>query len=119
MSLAQPLWWSSGSTESPRILTPRLSNSGLILAIYPSSVVQIGVKSLGCENSTAQLLPIQSWKRILPCVVLASKSGAMSLILSMSFTPDFAHLRERVPSLDPTAQARLGQDRRPEGTVAP
>ena len=42
--------------------------------------VGTGVKSLGCENSTAQLLPIQSWKRILPCVVCASKSGAVSLI---------------------------------------
>src|SRR5437764_13545092 len=60
------------------ILTPRLSNSGLILAMYPSSVVQIGVKSLGCENSTAQESPIQSWKLILPSVVFATKSGAVS-----------------------------------------
>src|SRR5207248_1691097 len=60
------------------IFTPRLSNSGLILAMYPSSVVQIGVKSLGCENSTAQESPIQSWKLILPSVVFATKSGAVS-----------------------------------------
>src|SRR6516225_10600528 len=74
------LWLSIGSTDKPRILTPRLSNSGLSRAIVPSSVVQTGVKSFGCENSTAQLLPIQSWKRILPWVVSASKSGAVSLI---------------------------------------
>src|SRR5690242_9888976 len=76
------LWLSTGSTERPMILTPRLSNSGLSRAIVPSSVVQTGVKSLGWENSTAQLLPIQSWKRILPSVVSASKSGAVSLIWS-------------------------------------
>ena len=46
----------------------------------PSSVVHTGVKSFGCEKSTAQELPIQSWKRILPSVVCASKSGAVSLI---------------------------------------
>jgi hypothetical protein len=32
MSAAQPEWRSSGSTDRPMILTPRLSNSGLILA---------------------------------------------------------------------------------------
>ena len=62
------------------ILTPRLSNSGFSRAMVPSSVVQTGVKSFGCENSTTQLLPIQSWKRILPSVVSASKSGAVSPI---------------------------------------
>src|SRR5436309_8099503 len=82
MSLAHPACLSTGSTESPMILTPRLSNSGLIFAIYPSSVVQTGVKSLGCENSTTHLSPIQSWKRIFPSVVSASKSGAVSLIWS-------------------------------------
>jgi hypothetical protein len=45
-------------------LTPRLSNSGFSFASAPSSVVQTGVKSFGCENSSAQLLPIQSWKWI-------------------------------------------------------
>src|SRR5262249_17605546 len=80
MSAAQPAWRSSGSTDKPIILTPRLSNSDLILAMEPSSVVQTGVKSFGWENSTAQELPIQSWKRILPSVVCASKSGATSLI---------------------------------------
>src|SRR5487761_1155976 len=45
--------------------------------MYPSSVVQTGVKSLGCENRTAHESPIQSWKAILPWVVFASKSGAV------------------------------------------
>jgi Na+/H+ antiporter NhaD/arsenite permease-like protein len=61
-------------------LTPRLSNSGFSLASAPSSVVQTGVKSFGCENSSAQLLPIQSWNLILPSVVSASKSGAIFLL---------------------------------------
>src|ERR671932_7206 len=60
------------------IFTFRLSNSGLIFAMYPSSVVHTGVKSLGCENSTAHESPIQSWKRMRPSVVSASKSGAVS-----------------------------------------
>src|SRR5262249_1723418 len=61
--------------------TPRRSNSGLIFAMYPSSVVQTGVKSFGCENSTVQESPIQSWKRIGPSDVCASKSGAVSPIV--------------------------------------
>ena len=56
--------------------TPRRSNSGLMLAMVPSSVVQTGVKSFGCENSTAHESPIHSWKRMGPSVVSASKSGA-------------------------------------------
>src|SRR6516225_552941 len=50
--------------------------------MLPSSVVHTGVKSLGCENSTVQESPIQSWKRMRPSVVSASKSGATSLICS-------------------------------------
>src|SRR5579864_57507 len=46
----------------------------------PSSVVQTGVKSLGWENKIAQPSPIHSWKRIVPCVVSAVKSGAVSLM---------------------------------------
>ena len=42
------------------IFTSRRSNSGLILAMYPSSVVHTGVKSFGWENKTAQESPIQS-----------------------------------------------------------
>src|ERR1700749_4238191 len=71
---------STGSTERPISLTPRLSNSGFSRASAPSSVVQTGVKSFGCENSSAQLLPIQSWNLIRPSVVSASKSGAVELI---------------------------------------
>ena len=40
--------------------------------------MQTGVKSFGCENSTAHESPIQSWKLIGPSVVSASKSGAVS-----------------------------------------
>src|SRR4029079_17607210 len=64
------------------IFTLRRSNSGLILAMYPSSVVQTGVKSFGCEKSTAHESPIHSWKRSSPSVVCAVKSGAVSLIVS-------------------------------------
>src|SRR5690349_25072800 len=64
----------------PMIFALRLSNSGFRRAIVPSSVVQTGVKSFGCENRTAQESPIQSWNLILPCVVSASKSGAVSLM---------------------------------------
>src|SRR6266567_9147941 len=59
-------------------LVLRLSNSGLSLAMYPSSVVQTGVKSLGCEKRIAHLSPIHSWNRIVPSVVSAVKSGASS-----------------------------------------
>src|SRR6266498_2973495 len=82
MSPAHFEWLSTGSTESPMILTFLRSNSGLIFAMYPSSVVQTGVKSFGCENRTAHESPIQSWNRILPSVVSASKSGAVSPICS-------------------------------------
>src|SRR5713226_1657715 len=80
-------WLVTGSTESPISLTPRLSNSGFNFASTPSSVVQTGVKSLGCENSSAQLLPIQSWNLILPSVVWASKSGATAPIWSAMVLP--------------------------------
>src|SRR6516165_7224533 len=83
MSCAQRAWLSSGSTDRPMILTLRLSNSRLILARYPSSVVHTGVKSRGCENNIAQLSPIQSWKLIGPSVVFAEKSGAVSPMVSV------------------------------------
>src|SRR5690349_19986424 len=78
MSPAHFLRLSTGSTESPMILALRLSNSGLSRAMVPSSVVQTGVKSFGCENSTPQELRSQSMKTIYPCVGAASKSGAVS-----------------------------------------
>src|SRR6187551_1619535 len=80
MSLAHSSWRPVGSTESPMIFTSRRSNSGLIFAMYPSSVVHTGVKSFGCEKRTAQESPIQSWNLIGPSVVSASKSGAVSPI---------------------------------------
>ncbi|MDT4870345.1 hypothetical protein FQZ97_1054180 [compost metagenome] len=48
------------------------------MAVKPSSVVHTGVKSAGCENSTAQLPPSHSWKRMRPSLESCSKSGAMS-----------------------------------------
>src|SRR5690348_8845678 len=78
MSPIQRLWLSTGSTLRAMTLTPRLSNSGLMRATVPSSVVHTGVKSLGCENSTPQELPSHWWNLILPAVVSASKSGAVS-----------------------------------------
>src|SRR5690606_39586587 len=80
MSPAHFLWLSTGSTEMPRILALRLSNSPFRPAMVPSSVVQIGVKSFGWENNTAQPSPIHWWKFNVPSVVSAVKSGAVSLI---------------------------------------
>src|SRR3954453_15333184 len=78
---------STGSTLKPISLTPRLSNSGFNFARAPSSVVQTGVKSFGCENNKAQLEPIQSWNLIFPSVVWASKSGASAPIWSAMVRP--------------------------------
>src|SRR5579863_1604622 len=87
MSSDHLAWRSTGSTERPISLTPRLSNSGFNLASAPSSVVQTGVKYFGWENNSAQLLPIQSWNLILPSVVSASKSGATAPIGSAMRSP--------------------------------
>ena len=79
MSPIHPLCEATGSTLTARALTLRLSNSALIFATMPSSVVQTGVKSFGCDMSTHHLPgPIHSWKRIVPSVDSAVKSGAMS-----------------------------------------
>ena len=59
-------------------LALRLSNSGLALEKAPSSVVHTGVKSLGCEKRIPQLSPSHSWKLMVPSVVSAVKSGAVS-----------------------------------------
>src|SRR3954468_10318029 len=80
MSDAHLLWLDTGSTLRPTTLAPRRSNSFSRAATAPSSVVQTGVKSLGCEKSTAQPSPIHSWNLIVPCVVSAVKSGATSLM---------------------------------------
>src|SRR2546428_5839625 len=56
--------------------------------MYPSSVVQTGVKFFGCENRMAHPFPIHSWKLIRPCVVSAVKLGASLLILNaMTYLP--------------------------------
>src|SRR6187455_720394 len=78
MSFAQRLWSSTGSADRPMTLALRLSNSGFIFAMVPSSVVHTGVKSLGCENRIAHLSPIHWWKSIWPSVVCAWKLGAVS-----------------------------------------
>ena len=78
MSFSQLTWESTGSTDRPMTLTLRLSNSPFSFATVPSSVVHTGVKSLGCEKSTAQLSPFHSWKLTVPWVVSAVKSGAVS-----------------------------------------
>src|SRR6266849_9462429 len=72
----------TASTLRPTILQLRLSNAGFSPAIYPSSVVQTGVKFFGCENRMAQPFPIHSWKLIRPCVLSAVKLGASLLILN-------------------------------------
>src|SRR3954454_5911718 len=89
MSSFHLAWLSTGSTEMPMILAPRLANSPDSPAMVPSSVVHTGVKFLGWLNSTAQPSPIHSWKLIVPCVVSAVKSGAISLMRRpMAFSPD-------------------------------
>src|ERR1022692_969126 len=73
-------WFSTGSTLNPITLQLRLAKSGAKPAMEPSSVVHTGVKSLGCENRTAHPSPIHWWKWMVPWVVSAVKSGAVSLI---------------------------------------
>src|SRR4051794_2042727 len=80
MSFDHFLWSSTGSAERPMILTLRRSNSAFIFAMVPSSVVQTGVKSFGCEKSTTHLSPIHSWKSMRPSVVSIWKFGAVSPI---------------------------------------
>jgi hypothetical protein len=74
--------FSTGSVESPTIFTPRPSNYGLMLSMQPSSVVHTGVNARGCEKSTAQPSPIQSWKHGV-CRVLAG-TGAVRETQPMS-----------------------------------
>ena len=78
MSLSQERCDSTESTDRPMSLVLRLSNSDLALEKAPSSVVHTGVKSLGWENRIPHESPSHSWKLIVPSVVSAVKSGAMS-----------------------------------------
>src|SRR5438067_9414770 len=80
MSFDHFLWSSTESTLRPMIFVLRLSNSGLMRAMYPSSVLQTRVKSLRCEKRTAHWLPIHWWKSMGPSVVWAVKLGASSPI---------------------------------------
>src|SRR5688572_25341354 len=82
MSFAHFVWLATGSTLRPMTFVLRLSNSGFSFAMYPSSVVQTGVKSFGCEKRMAQPFPIQSWKLTFPWVVSAVKLGASALMRS-------------------------------------
>ena len=67
---------------SPMNLTSRLSNSALSEAVIPSSVVQTGVKSFGCEKRMPQLLPRCVCRLSGPIEVSASKLGTSSPIRS-------------------------------------
>jgi len=78
MSLIQLWCFSRGSTLTAMTLTFRFSNSALIFATVPNSVVHTGVKSAGCENKTPHELPSQPWKSIVPSVVVAEKLGERS-----------------------------------------
>src|SRR5688572_26511156 len=74
----QARWLWMLSIETPISLQLRVSNSLLRFASSHSSVEHTGVKSAGCENRTAQLLPCHSENCSSPCVVTALKSGAGS-----------------------------------------
>jgi hypothetical protein len=71
-----------GERTRPIICTPRASNSGFSFAKAPSSVVQTGVKSAGCEKSMVHLLFRNLWKSRSPCVVFAWKLGAIRYSIS-------------------------------------
>src|ERR1700704_4123934 len=89
------------------ILQLRLSNSGFSPAMYPSSVVQTGVKFFGWENRMAHPLPIHSWKLIRPWVLSAVKLGASLLILNaMTPLPIVWNRQTIVRSRCPTLAAR-------------
>src|SRR6185436_15491063 len=108
---ASHFWWlPTGSTLIPITLQLRLSNSGLRLARYPSSVVHTGVKSLGWENRIAQPLPIHSWKLIFPWVVSAVKFGA-SLLMRKAIV--YSSINESVVETPCARQHASGRRRRP------
>src|SRR5213078_1031014 len=99
------------------IFTFLRSNCGFIFAMYPSSVVQTGVKSLGCENRTAHESPIQSWKLIVPSVVSASKSGAVSPIVR-AMRPLLSRLSGQVLLVSAYGPSERGRDDVPQVLLA-
>jgi len=78
MSAIQRSWSSALSTLRPMTLAFLARHSGSSFAVAPNSVVQTGVKSAGCENSTHHESPMNWWKLIGPRLVSASKSGTLS-----------------------------------------
>jgi hypothetical protein len=60
-----------GGRTRPIICTSRASNSFFSFAKAPSSVVQTGVKSAGCEKRMVHLLSRNLWKSMSPWVVFA------------------------------------------------
>src|SRR6478609_2175176 len=116
-------WSAALSTETPITLVLRFLNSPDSWATAPNSVVHTGVKSLVCENRMAKPLPIHSWKLIFPAVVLAVKSGAMSLMRSpMVLFPSCRRgVRGHGVLSSPRAVARFGptQRRSHRGLFAP
>src|SRR5688572_20606249 len=116
MSFDHFLWSSTGSADRPRIFTLRRSNSAFIFAMVPSSVVHTGVKSFGCEKSTAQLEPIQSWKSMWPSVVSAWKLGAVSpmrSVMGFSFGVNRCGAAILILGRDEIVNHALGQVMRP------
>src|SRR5689334_8025693 len=64
------------SIELPMMATFRAASASLNLANSTNSVVHTGVKSAGWEKRITHLSFCQVERRIGPCVVFASKSGA-------------------------------------------
>ncbi len=75
---SQAMWLVRAPTESPRSWQPRASNSSCILPKSMNSEVHTGVKSPGWLKRMIHF-PLKSCgKRMCPCVVSASNSGAFS-----------------------------------------
>mmetsp|Transcript_30595 Transcript_30595/g.90817 ORF Transcript_30595/g.90817 Transcript_30595/m.90817 type:complete len:214 (+) Transcript_30595:233-874(+) len=73
----------TGSQLRPISFTPSSRNCAAMAWQMPSSVVQTGVKSFGCEKRMvhAGSRARKSWNAKSPCVVLHSKSGRAAPIL--------------------------------------
>ena len=78
------------STESPTSFTLSAASSSLIAANAMNSVVQTGVKSAGCENSTTHF-PFRSESLIGPCVVCSFKVRGRFSQCRKTYTFLFSH----------------------------